>query len=81
MNHDYGGAKPSMYDTIMVDGCLGKFDLLKCDKDYKLILGNVQSLVWKATDHGLYFMQDDERKALANVYIHVLDLQVLLIVG
>mmetsp|Transcript_19536 Transcript_19536/g.21850 ORF Transcript_19536/g.21850 Transcript_19536/m.21850 type:complete len:143 (-) Transcript_19536:600-1028(-) len=82
MNHDYGGVvKPSMYDTIMVDGCLGKFNLLKCDKDYKLVLGNVQSLVWKATDYGPYFMQDDKRKALANVYIHVLDLQVLLIVG
>ena len=64
MNRDYGGVKPKMHDSIMVDGCLGNYNLREAHDEYKLKLGEVQSLCWKTNNHGPYFIQHDEREGL-----------------
>ena len=53
-----------MHDSIMVDGCLSNYNLREAHNEYKLKLGEVQSLCWKTDNHGPYFMQHDEREAL-----------------
>jgi hypothetical protein len=55
MNSECGGKQPPMRETKIIEGCLGKFP------HPLLELGSMQSLVFKSTDQGPYYMTAADR--------------------
>ena len=57
MNSGYGGKQRHIHDTVIVKGCLGKFESI-------MSVGDTQSMVFLPNDDGPFYMSENERAEL-----------------